>query len=168
MNWKKKRMIGRLDILHVILLVLAVILLLGLVAEFNAFAFTSPLTFPLVSPLPVMPKKPQGLENCPAKYIIYTSSVGYPVCVTWAVLEYNLDVEPKYIFACVLGYPWIGDLCKKKAPTPESVPTAVSTNVSEPVQQVVYDEVLMDILWMGSCRMWYSVAEGRVTRVSCP
>jgi len=140
--------------------------------EVQGLVFVSPLVSPLVSPvqptpLPVMPKKPKGLDACPLGAIEVYTDIGYPTCNTWVVMENDLDVKPMYITGCVLKWGRLGDLCKLDPEPPPNPRKVVPPTVVAPTP-VPDDEVLMDVLWMGACQMWWSPAEGRVTKVVCP
>lgn len=122
-----------------------------------------------VSPLasPVMLQKPAGLDSCPYAYIVNRYSIGYPTCATWAVLEFKLDIEPRYIAGCQLDWsewwPELNDVCKPpeletKSPPPP-IPTPIPSSCNRPGWWRASD-------WMGRIPMWtdgqsYCIEEGR-------
>jgi hypothetical protein len=95
-----------------------------------------------VSPLKSPIQKPKGLENCPAGCIENRDAIGYPTCNTWCVMDGDLDVSPEYVSGR------------------DNLPT-----MPKPTEETRSDAYLLDQLWMGRYRMWYSPSAGRIVQV---
>jgi len=162
MNVQRK---GRLGFWFWVLLGITLIMMLFFTAT-EAGAFWSPLTSPLQSPispptpLPVVAKKPKGLDACPLGCIERLEGMEWATCNVYCVQRYDLDVESKYVSGC-----WTGAYTGKECdgllkwdlvtPTPEVVPTATV----EVVEHWVYLGK-----WMGVYPLWQDTTTGK-TRI---
>jgi len=141
-----EKRIERWIVLFLVSILTAIVLCLLFGGESNAF----------VSPLKSPIQKPKGLENCPAGCIENRDAIGYPTCNTWCVMDGDLDVSPEYVSGCVLKEDGLGSLCSGR----DDLPT-----MPKPTEETRSDAYLLDQLWMGRYRMWYSPSEGRIVQV---
>lgn len=144
-----------------------------LLPAMSTLAFTSPLVSPVTSPLPVMPQKPEGLENCPCYAIEHSFGISWATCNAFAVEQQQLDIHWKYITGCYTGA-YTGPACDgmldwslvTPTPAPTSTPPITTATPRPTTTPTPAAEWLMDALWMDRCLMW---TDGyRVTRVECP